>query len=131
MESLWSLLAQIALDEYGDIVERAILVRAPSGRIRKLRLALWDGSFIDVWISGQGNYSFHWERRHLNGSLYRHDNAPHARWRHIPTFPKHFHNGQEDQAESSFIPAVPEEALRYVLDWVRRKMRDMARGLRK
>jgi hypothetical protein len=31
----------------------------------------------------------------------------------------------------SFIPEVPEEALRYVLDWVRRKMRDMARGLRK
>jgi len=95
--------------------------------MRKLRIHLLDGSFVDVWCSSKGDYSFHWERRFVNGSLYRHDNAPHARWRYVPTFPKHFHNGREDNVESSFISDSHEEALRDFLDFVRGRLAEIAR----
>lgn len=123
----WAALNEIAFSEYRDVVERAEFVFSPAGRTRKLRIYLLDGSFVDVWCSLKGDYSFHWERRFVNGSLYRHDNAPHARWRHIPTFPKHFHNGREDNVESSFISDSPGEALRDFLDFVRGRLAEIAR----
>ena len=123
----WAALDEIALSEYRDVVERAEFILSPTGRMRKLRIYLLDDSFVDVWYSSKGDYSFHWERRFVNGSLYRHDNAPHARWRHVPTFPKHFHNGREDNVESSFISDSPEEALRDFLDFVRERLAEIAR----
>ncbi|MGH8055623.1 MAG: toxin-antitoxin system TumE family protein, partial [Candidatus Entotheonellia bacterium] len=33
-------------------------------------------------------YSFHWERRAIDGRIYRHDNAPHKRWQSVATFPR-------------------------------------------
>jgi hypothetical protein len=37
---------------------------------------LVDGSYLDVWFSRKfpGRYAYHWERRHVDGSIYRHDN---------------------------------------------------------
>ncbi len=124
----WTTFDAIALSEYRDVVEMVESILSPAGRMRKLRVYLLDGSFVDVWYSLKGDYSFHWERRFINGSLYRHDNAPHARWRYVPTFPKHFHNGREDNVESSFISDSPEEALRDFLDFVRGKLAEIARG---
>ena len=123
----WTTLKKIALSEYRDIVERTASILSPAGRMRKLRIYILDGSFVDVWCSSKGDYSFHWERRFINGSLYRHDNAPHARWRYVPTFPKHFHNGRQDNVESSFISDSPEEALRDFLDFVRGKLAEITR----
>jgi len=123
----WTTLKKIALSEYRDIVERTASILSPAGRMRKLRIYILDGSFVDVWCSSKGDYSFHWERRFINGSLYRHDNAPHARWRYVPTFPKHFHNGRQDNVESSFISDPPEEALRDFLDFVRGKLAEITR----
>lgn len=123
----WVTLEGIALSEYRDVVERAEFIFSPAGRMRKLRIYLFDGSFVDVWYSLKGDFSFHWERRFINGSLYRHDNAPHARWRYVPTFPKHFHHGREDNVESSFISDSPEEALRDFLDFVRERLAESAR----
>lgn len=128
LDQVWARLREIALAEYGDMVERADLLLSPAGRIRKLQLHLFDGSFVDVWISGRGDYSFHWERRHINGLIYRHDNAPHLRWQRVLTFPKHFHNGREDVVEESFIADMPEEALRGVLSEVRAKLSTISRG---
>lgn len=126
LDWLWARLREIALSEYGDIIERADLLLSPAGRTRKLRLYVFDGSFVDVWISGRGDYSFHWERRHIDGLLYRHDNAPHIRWRAIPTFPKHFHDGREDAVRESRIADTPEDALRDVLSEVRAKLAAMS-----
>jgi len=123
----WTTLKKIALSEYRDIVERTASILSPAGRMRKLRIYILDGSFVDVWCSSKGDYSFHWERRFINGSLYRRDNAPHARWRYVPTFPKHFHNGRQDNVESSFISDPPEEALRDFLDFVRGKLAEITR----
>ena len=51
--------------------------------------------------------------------LYRHDNAPHSRWRFVSTFPKHFHNGSENNVQESYISSDPEAALREMLAFVR------------
>lgn len=116
-------LRDIALSEFSDIVEGAELVFSSTGRVRKLRIHLLDGSFVDVWLSLKGDYAFHWERRPINGTLYRHDNAPHRRWRGVRTFPKHFHNGTEDNVQDSEISAQPDEALGEFLAFVRGKLR--------
>ena len=80
-------LREIAEVEFADIV-----VEAFSPGINELRIILTDGSFVDVWFSLklQGRYSFHWERQAIDGTIYRHDNAPHRRWEAVATFPRHF-----------------------------------------
>jgi Family of unknown function (DUF6516) len=80
-------LREIAEVECADIVVEAII---PD--INELRIILIDGSFVAVWFSLklQGRYSFHWERRALDGKIYRHDNSTHKRWESVATFPKHF-----------------------------------------
>jgi hypothetical protein len=104
-------LKDIAEIEFGDIVEDVIV------DLNELRIMLVDGSYIDVWFSLKlkGKYSYHWERKFIDGSIYRHDNAPHLRWKDIPTFPKHFHNGSEDIVISSHISDNPELALKEFL----------------
>jgi uncharacterized protein DUF6516 len=81
-------LRAIAEVEFADIV-----VEAFSPGLNELRVILTDGSFVDVWFSLklQGRYSFHWERQAIDGTIYRHDNAPHRRWEAVATFPRHFH----------------------------------------
>ncbi len=70
-------LKDIAEIEFNDIVVDVILTD-----LNELRIILIDGSFIDVWFSLKlkGRYSSHWERKFIDGSVYRHDNAPHLRW---------------------------------------------------
>lgn len=118
-------LHKIAVSEYADLVVRGDLLRLPSGEVLKLRLHLADESFVEVNVSSTGRYSYHWERR-LSGrsDIYRFDNAPHARWQAVATFPNHFHNGAEDAVESSEISHDPVEAIRQVCAFVRTKLRD-------
>jgi hypothetical protein len=111
-------LCQIAETEFSDIV-----VEAFSPDVNELRIFLIDGSFVDVWFSLklEGRYSYHWERRALDGTIYRHDNAPHKRWETVKTFPRHFHDGSEDRVVESYISEEPEQALRSFLEFVREK----------
>ena len=94
--------------------------------INELRITLRENSFIEVWFSLklEGRYSFHWERKAIDGTIYRHDNAPHKRWRHIRTFPKHFHDGSEadEDCKESHISNHPEKALREILGFIREKL---------
>jgi hypothetical protein len=64
---------EIATLEFADIVEEAY-----SPDLNELHIILKDGSFIDVWFSLKvaGRYSYHWDRMAVDGSIYRHDNAP-------------------------------------------------------
>lgn len=105
--------------EFSDIVEEAIVPFA-----NELRVILKDGSFVDVWFSLKlaGRYSYHWERRGIDGRIFRHDNAPHKSWQFVTTFPKHFHDGSEDNVSESRISDAPDEALREFLSFVRGKM---------
>lgn len=85
-------LCDLAAIEFADTV-----TNAHSPGTNQARIYLIDGSFIDVWYSLKlaGRYSYHWERRAIDGTTYRHDNAPYASWQFVATFPKHFHDGTE------------------------------------
>ncbi len=116
-------LKQIALHEFADIIVSAQIIVLPTGDPLKLRFDIVDGSLLDVFVSLSGRYSYHWERRLITtGELYRHDNAPHGRWRHVSTFPKHFHNGSEDNVIESHIDDNPEQAIREFLVFMRNKL---------
>ena len=116
----------IALNEFADVVVNARIVSLPTGDPLKLRLDIVDDSLLDVFISISGRYSYHWERRLTSrGDLYRHDNAPHGRWRHVATFPKHFHDGSDSNVVESHISDDPENAMREFLMFMRHKLLSM------
>lgn len=121
----YEFLRETVLSEYADLVVRGDLLRLPSGEVLKLRLYLADESFVEVNVSATGRYSYHWERRLTGRSdIHRFDNAPHSRWQAVATYPNHFHNGAEDQVESSEISSEPMEAIRQVCAFIRAKLRD-------
>ena len=113
-------LKEIAEIEFSDIVEDVVL---PD--INELRIILIDGSFIDIWFSLKlkRRYSYHWERKFIDGSIYRHDNAPHKSWENVKTFPKHFHDGDEDRVRESYLSEEPREAIRDFLNFVKKEFR--------
>ncbi len=112
-------LQQIVDNEFAKYVNN---VQEPF--INELRIKLNDDSFVDVWysINLENRYSYHWERKHIDGSIYRHDNAPHIKWKDIETFPKHFHNKSEENVEASYISDKPENAIREMMNFVENKI---------
>lgn len=118
---IYDTLAHIALAEFADLIISHQLVYRRAAVPVKLRFFVRDGTFIDVWLSPDlKRYAYHWEQRAVRGVLHRHDNAPDHP--HIPTFPKHFHNGTEDAVETSAISDNPETALREFLQFVRSQL---------
>ncbi|MEW6447663.1 MAG: DUF6516 family protein [Bacillota bacterium] len=93
----------------------------------KLRIYLIDKSFVDVGFSVKvpGRYSYHWERRHVDQTIYRHDNFPDPRWKAVSTFPKHFHKGSENQVEESHINDDPGTGIRQFMEFVQRLIRGL------
>lgn len=112
---LYKSLLDIATIEFKTVIESGEIFYSQSKEPWKLRLYLCDGSFIDIYYSTKGKYSYHWDRRLTTNKIYRHDNAPHMRWKDISTFPKHFHDGSENNVISSHISDNPELALREFL----------------
>jgi hypothetical protein len=108
-------LAQLAEIEFADVVLGYDIIEG------KLRLYIIDESFLDIWFSRQlkGRYAYHWERRHIDGDVFRWDNAKHEVWKSIKTFPHHFHEGIDNIVHESLLPEIPDQALRYVLIYVR------------
>ena len=104
-------LRRIAETEFLALVRSTTILRD------KLRVILVDGSYIDFWWSTQlpGRYAHHWERRHVDGTIYRHDNMPHPQWQGMSSFPKHFHFGDQQTVVESALAADPEQALRQFL----------------
>lgn len=109
-----AMLGRIAEREFLEIVNFAAIVG------NKLRVEMIDGSYIDFWWSTQipGRYAYHWERGHIDGTIYRHDNIPHLRWQAVSTFPKHFHFRDRQTVTESDISEVPEEGLLQFLEFV-------------
>ncbi|MBI2975605.1 MAG: hypothetical protein HYY33_01495 [Chloroflexi bacterium] len=95
----------VSLDDLRRVaeVEFAGLVTDAQPLGEKLRLFVSDGSYIDLWLSRKlsERFGFHWERRHLDDTFYRYDNFPNTEWRDVDTFPRHFHNGSQENAESA------------------------------
>ena len=90
----------------------------------KIRAYILDGSFVDIWFSKRipVRFSYHWERKHIDGKIYRHDNFPDPRWKKVSTFPKHFHNGCQTNVEKSLIDNDPILGVRQFMDFVRKKL---------
>ena len=108
--------------KFSDILKSAELMQGTAGRIRKLRLHLIDNTFVDIWYSSDNSYSYHWEQRNIRNAIYRHDNAPHKKWRNVSTFPKHCHDGTQLNVTESFLPDNYENAVEEFLRLVREKM---------
>jgi len=125
LEPVFRGLVEVILREFSDITVDVRLCFTSSGTVERLRVFLKDESFVDIWLSPSGKYSYHWEHRHVNGFIHRHDNAPHNRWRRVKTFPRHFHDGSEDNVVESNIPDEPVEAVRFFLEFIRRKLREV------
>jgi len=108
----------LAISLYPEIVVNTEVVYG------KLRIYLDDGSFIDVWISRRlpNRYAIHWERRHIDGTIYQWDNTPHEIHRHIPTFPHHFHEKYDHMIKPFHYPGDVEEALKEALKYVEKKI---------
>jgi len=118
--TIYSKLEAIAEKEFGDIVKSTDFIGGKASAPNKLRLYLIDHSFLDIWLSENGDYSYHWEHRAQRGLIHRWDNAPdHPE---LYTFPKHFHNGSDKDVKESELDEDYEKAIRDVLGFIRRKL---------
>ena len=120
----YRILEQIAKTEFSDILKNCTLIGGRSAQPNKLRVFLIDGSFLDVWLSEENNYSFHWEQRAVRGLIHRWDNAPdHPE---VGSFPHHFHDGKENNILSSSLKADMIGAFKEVLTFIRAKLKDVS-----
>ena len=114
----------LALKDYHKRVREAHILRdhrsAASG---KLRLLFKDSSFLDIYLSPSGKYSYHWERRMLDGTVFRFDNAPH----HPHIGIEHLHKGTEEAIVHYSINADPVEAFHEVMSFIERYFTDKER----
>jgi uncharacterized protein DUF6516 len=112
-------LKSIISTEFPDIVEHITIQE-----INEMRIWISDSSYVDLWFSLKlsGRYSYHWERRFLDDTLFRHDNIPHKKWEHSKTFPKHFHSGSQLNVVESNISSDVEEGILEFLMFVRSKL---------
>ncbi len=120
---MYEQLVEIAVRQFGDIVTDWRFFYRRSSLPLKLRLFIGDETYLDVWVSpSQGRYSYHWEQRAVRGLIHRHDNAPdHPE---ISTFPRHFHDGSEENVQPSMISDHPKEALQEFLTFVQEKLKE-------
>ncbi len=115
-------LEKIARTDFSDIVKDASLIGGRSAQPNKLRVYLIDGTFLDVWLSDENDYSYHWEQRAVRGLIHRWDNAPdHPE---IETFPHHFHNGKENNIQNSHLDIQVSGAFKEVLGFIKNKLKE-------
>lgn len=110
------ILKRIADVEFNEIVESSDVSNF------KLRIILIDSSYIDINISVKipDKFGFHWETR--KKEIFRYDNFPDIRWKNVKTFPFHFHNGSQENVESSPFPTDLIPAFRAFLNFVKEKI---------
>ena len=114
---------EMAHSEFPDIVTSSQIIHKRSPGSAKLRLHFNDQTYMDIWLSETGKYSFHWEQRAKRGLIHRHDNAPdHPE---IDPFPKHFHNGDEQNVAPSYLTDEPLFAVREFLEYIRRILKSL------
>ena len=111
------------LVDFPDIVLNTNIIFSSAGLPKKLRINFIDSSYLDIWVSKNKDYSYHWERRLIDGLIFRHDNAPHEKWNKIKTFPKHFHNGSDLKAIASEISDNPIIAVRQFILFIKKKLK--------
>ncbi|ACB07441.1 toxin-antitoxin system TumE family protein [Candidatus Korarchaeum cryptofilum] len=119
IDALYLRLVKVIKEEYPDVALSIDL------RDDRLRVYLVDNSFLDIWFSRRipGKYSFHWERRNVNGTVYRWDNAAHRSVTGINTFPHHFHESSQLNVKPFKPESEWEDTLRDILNFIRDKIK--------
>ena len=114
-EKIYSQLSQIAIRDFSDIVKGTKIVEG------KLRVILIDHSYVDIWLSvkKKGIYAYHWERKDIDGTIYRYNNLPDKEARKIGTYPHHFHSKTEKNILESNLSNEPCEAIITILKFAR------------
>ncbi|MBU4220612.1 MAG: hypothetical protein KKD46_08570 [Euryarchaeota archaeon] len=116
-------LERIARIEFSNIVKEIKFIGGRSAQPNKLRVYFIDKSFLDVWLSDENDYSYHWEQRAQRGLIHRWDNAPdHPE---IESFPHHFHNGEESKVVKSNLYTDSKRAFREVLGFIVNKLKEL------
>ena len=119
MLAIYQALINLAQNEFDDVVTQTKFIGGTPASPNKLRLLITDGSFLDIWLSVDGDYAYHWERRGQTGQIYRWDNAPHHA--QVSTFPDHLHEGNEQTVMESDLSPTPELALREILGFIKKE----------
>lgn len=122
MLKLYDKLKTIAESEYKNIVISTKILGKRTIGSAKLRIFLKDQTYLDIWLSPSGKYSYHWEQRAQRGTIYRHDNAPD--FPHIKTHPQHLHDGNEKSIQPSHINTNPTIAIKQVLNTIKQKLKE-------
>ena len=125
MLALYQELVVLAENHFSDVVIQTKFIGGTPADPNKLRLVITDGSFLDVWLSTDGDYAYHWERRGQTGEIYRWDNAPHHP--QVSSFPDHFHQGDEQTVIKSDLSLQPELALHEILTFIEQILRNRQR----
>ena len=114
-----SKLKRIVGIEYNDIIRDSSIPHD------KLRVFIRDGSIVDIWFSKKipGRFSYHWEKRQIDGKICRHDNFPDSRWKEVATFPKHFHDGSQNRIHGSKINDDLASGVREFMDFIRKMLK--------
>lgn len=119
----FSKFARIAETEFSDVVISTHHLG------HKLRVYLKDKSFIDFFFSEKlkvKRFAIHWERAHIDKTIYRVDNAPDPKWKKVKGFPVHFHYGLYDKVdEPPFLVKATnlESLLRDFLSFAQEKLK--------
>ena len=115
-------LERIARIEFSDIVKETRFIGGRSAQPNKLRVYFIDNSFLDVWLSDDNDYSYHWEQRAQRCLIHRWDNAPdHPE---IESFPRHFHDGEENNIMKSNLDMDSRGAIREVLGFIADRLKE-------
>lgn len=92
----------------------------------RLRLVFHDTSFCDVHVAETmaNRFSFHWERRHLDGTIYRYDTFPDRAARRFRSYPRHFHDGTQERIVAPPFRAGTLRGFTDFLDFIRERFAD-------
>ncbi len=114
-DEIYSQLSQLAIAKFADIVNGTKIVEG------KLRIILKDESYIDIWLSvkKEGAYAYHWERKDVDGTIYRYSNLPDKEAKKLKTYPHHFHSKSEGNIVESNLSNNPKDAIKGLLIFAR------------
>jgi len=116
-------MVEIEIAKLKEFIESNYSTLVQSVEIRhlnELRVYFHEGSFLEIWYSVklENRYSYHWERRNVSGKIYRHDNSPHIKWKHVISYPKHFHFETEENVIESTISDLPRQAIKQMMEFI-------------
>jgi hypothetical protein len=111
-------LQRIAEIQFFDIVQTTFQME------HKLRIMVESQGFIDVHLSRKliDKFSFHWETRNNEGTIYRYDNFPDQNWSHLSSYPFHFHNGTQNNVEVPPFPLKVIEGFIAFMEFVKKEI---------